>query len=117
MGNVLIESTAVTCAATATAPAPHGGTVTGVTAARLRVDGGQVLVGVGLPWSIAPGTCGNTGPGQKKCTQVVSVTGTASKLRVDGHPVVLDGVGGVTDGAPAGTIKPTAGIPGRLRAV
>jgi hypothetical protein len=73
----------------------------------LRVQGHKVLIAAGLPWAVVAGTCANVPPGQKKCTLLNSITGTAGKLKVKGTPVVLDTSGGVTDGGPPGTIAAT----------
>jgi len=118
MGNVLTENSTVKCAAMQSAPAPHGGTLTVKGASRLRVEGAKVLTGPNVKGAQI-NLCGdtNTNAGQVPCKVVKSVTGTAIKLLVDGQPVVLDGVGGVTDGTPPGTIAATAGISSRLRAV
>lgn len=120
LGNVLTEKASVKCAAPLPPgpPAPHGGTVTVPEAARtplLRVEGDQVLIAAGLSWQVVAGTCGNVPPNQKKCTQVSSLTSTASKLTVNGTPVVLDSSGGLTDGGPPGTIAATyPGSPPKL---
>jgi hypothetical protein len=121
MGNVLTEDAIVKCAAALppNPPAPHGGTVLVPTTAPtplLRVNNRKVLVDAGTPWLVAPGTCGNVPPNQKKCTQVLSVADTASRLKVNGQPVVLDSSDGDTDGAPKGTLSATQPGPKLLRA-
>jgi hypothetical protein len=117
MGNVLTEATTLKCGPT-TAATPHGGTVVAATAALLTVQSKKVLVvDAGRSWSITAQTCGDTGPNQKPCTKVNSITGTATRLTVNGKSVALAGVGGVTDGAPAGTIVASAAIQALLRAV
>lgn len=118
MGNVLTEKCTLKCAAMQGAPAQHGGTVAKTAASRLRVEGAKVLTGPNVKGAQI-NLCGdtNTNQGQVPCKVVKSVTGTATKLLVDGQPVVLDGVGGVTDGTPPGTIAATGGISSRLKAV
>ena len=114
LGNVLTEDASVKCAAAPPAPPPpptlHGGTVTVPATAfapLLKVRGRRVLIAAGLEWKLVPLSCGNNPNNQKKCTQVTSLTGTASRLTVNGTPVVLDTSGGVTDGVPQGTIAAT----------
>jgi hypothetical protein len=116
MGNVLTEATTLKCGPT-TPATPHGGTVSAAITTLLTVQGKKVLVVDDTrSWPIAAQTCGDTGPNQKPCTKVNSITGTANKLTVNGQPVVLDSVGGATDGVPPGTIA-TAAVPALLRAV
>jgi hypothetical protein len=115
MGKVLTESTTLKCAAPGGATSPvHGGTLVKTGTARLRVEGAAVLTDENVQGATISG-CGDTAGGQTPCSKITSVTGTATKLRVQGHPVVLDAIGGQTFGNPVGTIKPTAGIPNRLR--
>lgn len=115
IGKVLTDSTTLKCAAPGGAPSPvHGGTLSKTGTTRLRVDGANVLTQPNVAVATITG-CGDTGPGQTKCLAVTSVTGAATKLRVGGQPVMLDGIGGQTSGIPSGTIVATAGVPTRLR--
>ncbi len=48
------------------------------------------------------------------CTTTLRVTqGYSSFLRIDGHPVCLDTVTGLTNGTPPGTVKYTVKNPGQ----
>lgn len=52
--------------------------------------------------------CPNVGMTIKPCTSVVNVTGGWSDLAfVDGRPLCLDTLTGLTDGTPPGTVKYT----------
>jgi hypothetical protein len=117
MGKVLTEDTVLKCAAGA-APAPHGGTLSKSGVARMKVDGTPVLTAAKI-LAATISACGNTNTnaGQVRCTGVSSVTaGKATRLTVDGNPVVIASVGGVTTGTPPGTIKASTGIHDRLQA-
>jgi hypothetical protein len=118
MGNVLTEATTLKCGPT-TLATPHGGTVSATVTTRLKVRGNKVLVVDGSrSWPIAAKTCGDTGSNQTPCTAVNLITGTASKLTVDGKSVALDAISGTTNGLPPGTIAaPALPVPALLRAV
>lgn len=50
--------------------------------------------------------CPNIGPTIKPCTTTLAVkAGYSTWVRVDGRPVVLDSVTGLTDGTPPGVVK------------
>jgi hypothetical protein len=118
MGNVLTEDTVLTCAAKPTGPSPHGGTLTATGVDRLRVDGKKVLTGKAVTTGSIT-VCGNTNTnaGQVQCTKVTTASpGTATKLKVDGEPVVTDSLGGTTNGTPPGKVAASAPIHTRLRA-
>jgi hypothetical protein len=60
--------------------------------------------------------CPNTNPllGIKPCTSSLAVTrGYSAFLRIDGHPICLDAVTGLTDGTPPGLVKYTVKNPGQ----
>ena len=115
MSNVLTEDVTLKCAATA--PAPHGGTLAKSGASKLRVDGHKVLT---RP-SVLDGTislCGNTDTshGQVQCTKATAAS-AATKLFVEGKPVVLAGLASTTNGTPPGKLATSGTIHDRLRAV
>ena len=115
MGKVLTENTTLHCAATPDKPPLHGGTLKVSPSARLLVGGARVLTGDDVQHATIT-DCGNTAPGQVPCAKVTSVSGLATKLRVDGQFVVTDSISGTTGGTPPGTIVADAVIPDRLRA-
>jgi len=115
MGKVLTENTTLHCAATPDKPPLHGGTLKVSPSARLRVDGAPVLTGDDVQQATIV-DCGNKAPGQAPCTTVISVSGLATKLRVDGQFVVTDSISGTTGGTPPGTIVAGAVILDRLHA-
>jgi len=50
--------------------------------------------------------CPNVGPTIKPCTATLKVKqGYSALLRIDGRPVCLDTVTGLTDGTPPGTVE------------
>jgi hypothetical protein len=60
--------------------------------------------------------CPNTNPllGIKPCTNTLPVIkGYSGFVRIDGHPICLDPVTGLTDGTPPGTVKYTVKNPGQ----
>lgn len=60
--------------------------------------------------------CPNTNPllGLKPCTNTLVVTkGYSEFVKIDGHPICLDTVTGMTDGTPPGTVKYTVKNPGQ----
>ncbi|MBW3577851.1 MAG: hypothetical protein KY462_08960 [Actinobacteria bacterium] len=60
--------------------------------------------------------CPNLNPltGQKPCMTTLRVqTGYSALVRIDGHPVCLDTVKGLTDGAPPGTFHYSVRTPGQ----
>jgi hypothetical protein len=59
--------------------------------------------------------CPNVGPTIKPCTTTLAVdAGYSSFVRVDGRPICLDTVTGLTDGTPPGTVKYDVKNPGQL---
>ncbi len=58
--------------------------------------------------------CPMYGPGVKPCVTTLKVTaGYSDLLRINGKPVCLDTVTGLTDGTPPGTVKYTVRTPGQ----
>lgn len=57
--------------------------------------------------------CPNYGPTIKPCTTTLMVeTGYSGFVQIDGRPVCLDDVTGLTDGTPPGTVKYDVKNPG-----
>ncbi|PTL84225.1 hypothetical protein [Vitiosangium sp. GDMCC 1.1324] len=79
----------------------------------VTIDGRPVLVQAdpeGRPIS----GCPNIGPTIKPCTTTLKVqAGYSTWIRVDGKPVVLDLVTGLTDGTPPGVVKYKDTTPGQ----
>ncbi len=83
----------------------HQGTLTLTSNSKLKVSGSPVATKAG------PGVSGcqtANSSNTKKCTTASTVGGAAGKLKVQGSPVILDTVGGSTDGNPPGTVTATA---------
>jgi len=84
----------------------HGGRVSSVGESKLKVDGALVLLEAGIR-SRSVGACpvvDDSNTSTVKCRIVTSVTaGRATKLRVNGRPVMLGTLAGGTDGKAAGT--------------
>lgn len=58
--------------------------------------------------------CPNTGPTIKPCTSTLAVkTGYSDWIHIQGRPVCLDTVTGLTDGTPPGTVKYRVRRPGQ----
>ncbi|MFP2934312.1 hypothetical protein ACLESO_56175 [Pyxidicoccus sp. 3LG] len=58
--------------------------------------------------------CPNIGPTIKPCTSTLAVQqGYSTLVTIDGKPVVLDSLSGLTDGTPPGTVKYKANAPGQ----
>lgn len=71
----------------------------------VTIDGRPVLVQADPEGRPIVG-CPNIGPTIKPCTTTLKVqAGYSSWIRVDGQPVVLDVVTGLTDGTPPGVVK------------
>jgi hypothetical protein len=72
------------------APSQHWVTINGIS---ILVEPDPV------PWAITG--CPNIVPGQKPCTSTIkNVTGYSTFVTVDGHPICLDTIKGLTDGLP-----------------
>ncbi len=67
----------------------------------VTIGGKSVLVEPDpVPWTI--NGCPNIVPGQKPCTSTIkNVTGYSSFITINGHPICLDTVKGLTDGLPS----------------
>jgi hypothetical protein len=117
MGKVLSDDTVLKCAATPDAPtAKHGGTLSASGTARLKVDGHKVLTGANVLVGLISSCLNDPNAGQVQCTKVKDATpGTAAKLKVDGEFVVIDTLGGTTNGNPAGTIAVGENLHSRLQ--
>jgi hypothetical protein len=86
----------------------HGGRVSTASSARLRVNGNPVLLRSGVGPAV-PDCKTPSSSSTKPCTSVLTVVGgEAGKLRVGGNPVMLDTIGGTTDGVPPGTVPASA---------
>jgi hypothetical protein len=117
MDKVLTEDTVLKCAATPDKPAPHGGTLQVKGGARLKVDGQKVLTASSVLAATIPDCLNDPNAGQVKCTGVSGVTpGKATKLKVDGEFVVIETLGGATNGKPPGTIVASSSVHSRLQA-
>jgi hypothetical protein len=58
--------------------------------------------------------CPNVGPTMKPCTTTLAVdTGYSGWIRIDGNPVVLSTLDGLTDGTVPGTVHYTVRDPGQ----
>jgi hypothetical protein len=92
MPNVLTVGSRVTCT--------HQGAVATASGAKLRVAGNPVLLLDGVvARSVSACPVEDISPA-KKCRTVLSASGTAAKLTVNGSGVVLETLVGATDGAP-----------------
>lgn len=79
----------------------------------VKVAGRRALVSPD-PAGKAIGGCPNMGPTIKPCTNTLAVTaGYSAFVRIDGLPVCLDTVRGLTDGTPPGTVNYSVQIPGQ----
>jgi hypothetical protein len=79
----------------------------------VTVDGRPVLVQADPEGRPITG-CPNIGPTIKPCTTTLKVqAGYSPFIRVDGRPVVLDSVTGLTDGTPPGVVKYSDTTPGQ----
>ena len=115
MSKVLTEDVTLKCSA---GPGgTHGGTLAVTGNSRLRVDGKLVLTKSAITAG-AITVCGNTNAnaGEIVCTKA-SGPSAASKLRIDGNPVVLDNISATTNGNPAGKLAVSGTVHGRLKAV
>jgi hypothetical protein len=64
--------------------------------------------------TIAGCTNVNFATGMKPCLKTLVVTaGYSAFLRIDGNPICLDTVTGLTDGTPPGTVKYKVKVPGQ----
>lgn len=94
----------------------HGGQVhPDVHQSWVTIEGRRVLVEAD-PERRSISRCPNTNPflGLKPCTTTLRVTrGYSAFIRIDGRPVCLDAVTGLTDGTPQGSIKYTVKNPGQ----
>jgi hypothetical protein len=97
MARVLTDVSSVDCG--------HGGRVTTQGETKLKVDGALVLLEPGIAGR-SVGACPvvDNSSGTLKCKRVIAISaGRATKLRVNGRPVMLDTLAGGTDGTAAGT--------------
>lgn len=79
----------------------------------VRVEGKAVLVQVDPVGKKIAG-CPNVRPGIKPCLLTLPVQrGYSSLLRIDGKPICLDTVAGLTDGTPPGAVEYTVRRPGQ----
>jgi uncharacterized Zn-binding protein involved in type VI secretion len=84
----------------------HGGSVSLSSGAKLKVDGKPVLIQSAVSnWSFS--ACApKTNAGEVACTQVSAIAPTASKLKANGSPVILEGTA-ASNGTPP-TLTETA---------
>jgi hypothetical protein len=75
---------------------------------KLRIMGNLVLTSAGATtWPIAG--CTQTGGPPTPCTLLSEITtGESIKLKVNGAPVLMDNLTGVTNGAPVGSVSAQA---------
>jgi len=105
MAGVLTTGSTVGCG--------HGGTVSTSGAAKLKVSGNPVLLKTGIAGQAVSGcktplVVPPPPPPSSPCHTVASViTGEATKLKVNGSPVMLDTLTGTTDGVVAGVTPQT----------
>ena len=94
---VLTEASTVQCA--------HAGSVQLSSSAKLSVGGDKVLLMDGVQGASVSGcpTPDDTNAPSTKCRTVATASGTATKLKVGGKPVVLESLSGTTDGTPPPT--------------
>lgn len=79
----------------------------------VRVTGQRVLVEPD-PVGRDIGLCPNAAPPMKKCAKTLSVReGYSAFVRIDGRPVVLDNLSGLTDGTPPGAVEYLVADPGQ----
>ena len=106
MAKVLTTASQVLCGPAGPPASPvHGGAVTVQSTAKLTVAGNPVLVKSGVGPTVSGCKTPVTPGGNKPCTAVSSVTtGEATKLQAGGQPVMLDTLGGTTDGNPVGPL-------------
>src|SRR5262245_43496529 len=101
MGNVLTAASDVECG--------HKRHVTVTGASKLTVGGSGVLVSAGVVGASVPPLSCSTKPSSstKPCSSVASIlpSSLATKLKVNGQPVVLDTLHGATDGNPTGALQ------------
>jgi hypothetical protein len=117
MGTVLTQDTVLKCTATRDKPANHGGTLSKSGTSRMKVDGQSVLTAANVREATIPDCANDPNAGHEKCTGVSAVTpGTATRPKVDGEFVVIETLGGETNGKPAGTIAVGLGLHARLKA-
>jgi hypothetical protein len=94
----------------------HGGKVDpDVHQSWVTIEGRRVLVAKD-PEDRSISGCPNTNPflGLKPCKKTLRVTeGYSTFIRIDGRPVCLDTVTGLTDGTPQGSVKYTVKNPGQ----
>lgn len=97
----------------------HQGTVRATPSQQgLKVDGTAVLVESDLTSATISG-CTNTDAraGQVPCASITSiVAGVATKLKVGGKAVVLEGASGITSSTPPGTFSVSSAGQSKLRA-
>jgi hypothetical protein len=102
MASVLTTGSTVVCG--------HAGVVTLTSAAKLTVQGRNVLTAASLgPVGAGGATCQTVGPGTVKCTNVTISGGQSSKLQAGGASVLLDTLAGTTNGNPPGMPTAVAG--------
>lgn len=79
---------------------------------KLKVSGQAVVASSDLTGAPIAPPCSNS---TKPCTAVSSVVPAPTKLKVDGQPVALDSLTGVTDGTDA-ALKPAIANQSKLKA-
>lgn len=101
MAKVLTQGSKVKCGTAA----PHVGTLSVPGAGLLTVDGVEVLTKALVESPVPPeriSGCTNQTSNTTKCTAVVSVSeGVATRLFVEGEPVVLDSLVATTNSTPS----------------
>lgn len=97
MPKVITEGSTIKC--------PHQGTIKFTASQQLlKIDGKAVLVVDDISSGTVSGCINLTNPtsGTVQCQKVLSMTaGAATKLKVDGKPVLLETAKGMTNGLPA----------------
>jgi len=85
----------------------HGGRVTLIPRQeKVTIQGGAVMCEPDLVGCVIVGCAQPPTPGTKPCTTVVATFpgSTSPKVSVDGRPVYLATLSGITDGVPPGTL-------------
>lgn len=93
----------------------HEGRVTNNPSQHWVEIGGHPVLVADDPQGRAIARCPNIGATMKPCVKTLAVAaGYSSWIRVDGHPVVLDSLDGLTDGTVPGTVHYSVRSPGQM---
>jgi len=108
---VLTTNSQVLCDAAIDSDTPadrrHGGQVATTSSAKLKVNGAPVLTASGIGPAVSGCKTPSSSP-LKRCISVSILSGSATKLKTAGSPVMLDSLSGTTDGSPPGKVPASA---------